>query len=452
MVQNKVKDTRRPGAPGWKGPSVIPKQRKRAVNPHSAEGRRLAALNVVQWSLPYELQQLLLNIFRNTYVDLLASEDLVPTLQEIKTALFDRDFAKAFGNAKYLEAYTARWSPSRALCYGSALVDLREHFDGFSLFAQSDLSWREQQKLNRQIEEGTDEPVATCQTPPTRVVCIGGGAAEVVAFGGALRYMLSSSGAAATEHVADKAEELDEDADEQDIMDTLARATARLALPSSTPHILDLHLIDSADWSDVTSKLTTALTTPPPLSKYASASARAVASPMLPSSSISVDFHMADILTMSTTDLAAITTPPAAPRPCIVTLFFTLNELYTSSIAKTTALMLKLTVSLVPGSILIVIDSPGSYSEAAVGEPKEGVEAKKYPMSWLMDHALLPKQLSKKEKEEMKRNLKDGEEMPRPDWEKLVGEESRWFRLPEGLQYPISLENMRYQVHIFRKM
>lgn len=452
MVQNKVKDTRRPGAPGWKGPSAIPKQRKRAVNPHSAEGRRLAAANVVQWSLPYELQQLLLNIFRNCYKDLLADNDLVPTLQEIKTALFDRDFTKAFGNPKYLEAYTARWSPSRALCYGSALVDLREHFEGFSLFAQSDMSWREQQRANRLADEGKEETILTCQSPATRVVCIGGGAAEVVAFGGALRYMLSSSGAAATEDKADMAEELDEDADEQDIMDTLARATARLALPSSTPPILDMHLIDSADWSDVTTKLTDALTTPPPLSKYASASARAVASPMLPPSSISVEFHKADVLGMSTKDLAAITTPPAAPRPCIVTLLFTLNELYTSSIAKTTALLLKLTVSLVPGSILLIIDSPGSYSEAAVGEPKEGEEAKKYPMSWLMDHALLPKEISKKEKEEMKRNLKDGEEMPRPDWEKLVGEEARWFRLREGLQYPISLENMRYQVHVFRKL
>lgn len=114
--------------------------------------------------------------------------------------------------------------------------------------------------------------------------------------------------------------------------------------------------------------------------------------------------------------------------------------------------MIKLTVSLVPGSILLVIDSPGSYSEAAVGEPKKGVEAKKYPMSWLMDHALLPKEISKKEREEMKRNLADGEEMPRPDWEKLVCEEARWFRLREGLQYPISLENMRYQVHVFRKL
>ncbi len=452
MVQNKVKDTRRPGNPGWKGPSVVPKQRKRAVNPHSAEGRKLAAANVVQWSLPHELQQLLLNIFRNSHVDLLASDDLVPTLQEIKTALFDRDFAKAFGNQKYLEAYTARWSSSRALCYGSALVNLREHFDAFSLFAQSDMSWREQQRANRMVERGEEEVVPTCQTPATRVVCIGGGAAEVVAFGGALRYMLSSSGAAATEAMEDRPEELDEGADEQDVMDMLARTTARLALPSATPHILDMHLIDSAEWSSVTDKLTHALTSPPVLSKYASAAARAVASPMLPPSSISVDFHHRDILEMTTKEIAAITTPPDAPRPCIVTLLFTLNELYTSSIAMTTALMLKLTVSLVPGSILLVIDSPGSYSEAAVGSTKENGEATKYPMSWLMDHALLPKEMSKKEREEMKRNLKDGDEMPTPDWEKLVGEEARWFRLSEGLQYPISLENMRYQVHIFRKL
>lgn len=446
MVQNKGKDARRAGVPGWKGPGYIPKTPIRHVNPHSREGRALAAANAPQWTLPHELQQLLLGIFRNSYLSVLSDDDLVPTLQEIKTALFERDFAKAFGQQRYLEAYTARWSPSRTLCYGSVLVDLRANFDGFSMFAQSERSWKEQVKATRDEANGEEKEVfESCTAPPTRVVCIGGGAAEVVAFGGALRYLLSSSGAAATEAPADKPEEVPEGSSEQEIMDSLARATAKLTLPSSTPLILDLHLIDTADWSSVASTLSTSLTTPPPVSKYASATARATNSHLLPPSSIKTTFHKHDILTLSPLDLAAIT----SPRPCILTLLFTLNELYSASIPRTTALLLSLTSILARGSVLLVIDSPGSYSEAAVGADGE---QKKYPMSWLMDHALVPREMGKKEREEAKRKLPEGEELPGPEWEKVIGEEARWFRLREGLEYPISLENMRYQVHVFKKL
>ena len=37
-------------------------------------------------------------------------------------------------------------------------------------------------------------------------------------------------------------------------------------------------------------------------------------------------------------------------------------------------------------------------------------------------------------------------------WEKVVDEESKWFRLPPGLRYPIELENMRYQIHLYRRL
>ena len=35
-------------------------------------------------------------------------------------------------------------------------------------------------------------------------------------------------------------------------------------------------------------------------------------------------------------------------------------------------------------------------------------------------------------------------------WEKLESADSVWFRLAEGLRYPIPLENMRYQMHLYR--
>jgi 25S rRNA (uracil2843-N3)-methyltransferase len=120
--------------------------------------------------------------------------------------------------------------------------------------------------------------------------------------------------------------------------------------------------------------------------------------------------------------------------PKLLTLLFTLNELYTSSISKTTAFLLKLTIAAKPGSLLLVVDSPGSYSETAVGNA-----AKKYPMHFLLNHTLIGP--SKPDDIEIS-----------PDWEKVVSDDSRWFRIPEGLRYPISLENMRYQIHLYRRI
>lgn len=84
--------------------------------------------------------------------------------------------------------------------------------------------------------------------------------------------------------------------------------------------------------------------------------------------------------------------------------------------------------------MLLIIDSPGSYSTSSVN----GSE-KKYPMHWLLSHTLM--------------------ETAKGAWERVVSEESKWWRLPVGsgdgdggLRYPIGLENMRFQMHLFRRV
>jgi len=84
--------------------------------------------------------------------------------------------------------------------------------------------------------------------------------------------------------------------------------------------------------------------------------------------------------------------------------------------------------------MLLVVDSPGSYSETSIGK-----ESKRYPMQWLLNHTLLETSKERGGKGDVK-------------WEKLVSDESRWFRLADDLKYPISLENMRYQVHLYRRL
>lgn len=61
--------------------------------------------------IPLELQQLLLNIFKDVFHEVLDGEDLKKTLQEVKGALYERDFERAFGKDEFLEAYSVRWSP-----------------------------------------------------------------------------------------------------------------------------------------------------------------------------------------------------------------------------------------------------------------------------------------------------------------------------------------------------
>lgn len=349
-----------------------------------------------------ELQQHLLNVFRDSFPEILDSDALKPLLQEVKTALYERDFTRAFGNEDYLEAYSVRWSPSRALCYNTILVDIKEYLE----------------ELTCASGPGSKTGLSTLHA-----TCFGGGAAEVVAFGGFVQCLLNNG--------------FHGDIQEQ--------ATASLEVLSSmsisddgpvsedvalTSHVLDLLLIDCARWQQVVQKLHNGLITPPVLSKYASAAAREANKSLLASRSLSTNFRVEDVLTMDQSQIAKI----VGDRPQLLTLLFTLNELYTSSIAKTTAFLLKLTIAAKAGTLLLVVDSPGSYSETTVGNA-----AKKYPMHFLLNHTLVGPSNS------------DGKKT-NPDWEKVVSDDSRWFRIPEGLRYPISLENMRYQIHLYRRV
>jgi len=239
-------------------------------------------------------------------------------------------------------------------------------------------------------------------------LCFGGGAAEVVAFGGFLRFICNDSA----------------------LLPDLTDSDS--ALPKSlfgeNPQI-NLHLVDTAQWGDVVAKLCNGLTTPPLLSKYASAAAKAANSSLIPSGVITTNISSDDVLALSQTQLKTM----VGQRPMICTLLFTLNELYTTSIGKTTEFLMNLTSATQSGTLLLIVDSPGSYSETTVGSG-----AKKYPIQWLLDHTLLKTEKIR------------GQEST-ANWVKIVSEDSHWFRLPDDLRYPISLENMRYQLHLYRR-
>lgn len=336
-----------------KAPSKAPSKTQKAKAPVS-EAEPTSAL-------PVELQQLLLNIFRDAFPERLAT-DVKPLLQEVKGHLYNRDFSTAFGKEEYLETYALRWSPSRTLCYLEILHDLKDELKPFQGASQEseDVEWN--------------------------IVGLGGGAgAEIVALGGLMKLLDEEHGTK-----------------------------------------LKIATIDIADWATVVTKLHEGVVNKPPLSKYASAAAQAANNPLTHPAAFNVTFHKLDILS---TPLDALST--LVENAHLITLMFTLNELYTASVALTQKFLLNLTTGLALGAHLLVVDSPGSYSTVSLN----GTE-KKYPMQWLLDHTLLGT---------------DAKATAPPRWEKIKEEESKWFRLPGGLRYPIELENMRYQLHLYRR-
>ncbi|KAI1749816.1 hypothetical protein F4782DRAFT_511613 [Xylaria castorea] len=446
-------------------------------------------------------QQTLLNIFSNTFREVLGADDFASQLQEVKGALFNRDFEGAFAREAALDVYAARWSPTRALCYARVLRGLDSHLAGLvsdtispspahvdrshdglendetstkrkggegeretetARDEQGESAFKEEAVRNTEaVEQETSAEEQRDANPeeeesrakPLKILAIGGAAAEIVAFADYISSHTSTS-------------------------------------TTTTPFIrgAEITLLDIGPWESVISRLQTALTTTPPVSRYASAAAKAAAAAnaalVAPPSRFRSTFIQKDILSLPEAELATLIPPKNNNTPVLITLLFTLNELYTAGGIKRTTAFLRLlsssssssssSIGLAPGSLLLVVDSPGSYSEAAVGGSGKDVMMKKkkrYPMQWLLEHTLIPppsppsrRPRGKEDKKEPgqveteeKLDDDDADEEKEEEkkksgirWEKIESHDSVWFRVAEGLRYPIALENMRYQMHLYR--
>jgi 25S rRNA (uracil2843-N3)-methyltransferase len=353
-------------------------------------------------SVTADLHQLLLNVFGNAFSSRFPPD--ASLIQQIKQHLYNRDFEKAFGCEEYLEAYATRWSSCRALGYANIFVDISEYLHYDSQRADSSSvaeagAGNSSGDLNAQ-EEMSQSSARTDGT--LNVVCLGGGAgAEIVGLAGFLHHLRAS------------------------------------ATPGLYPTKLKVTTVDVANWSTVVRALGVNVTTAPPLSKYASEKAKAANVPLVCGDDYSVTFYQCDILDADTDRLGSL-----VQESNLITLMFTLNELYTSSVPRTTKLLLSLGSLVRSGTLLLVVDSPGSYSTIELsnsGSSKDGTAKaeKRYPMHWLLDHTLVGTP------------SKDTLDCQQPRWRKLLSDNSRWFRLPDGLLYPIELENMRYQIHLY---
>ena len=449
---------------------------------------------------PIPLQQLLLNVFRSALFftnlrddHLRDGEDnektpeqqplaIAPLIQTLKTHLYNRDFISAFADAEesLLRAYALRWSAGRALGYVGVL-------DGI---------WRNWvASRNDGKSPGSSGKEEVRKKAKRHVVCIGGGAgAEIVALAGVWRMLRDeaapterpTSARGDTTGASSLGEEvsrlsLRDDVDGEDEGARLQENTLLLAGSNAVQGLPELFItaVDIADWSPVVDRLSKAIKSP---SVPSSKTCRA---PLLsPSNTDSgpgdcgfdVSFRHLDILNLPDEKLRFLLCPvpsdisdgqenrastsPARTSTDLVTLMFTLNELFSTSIPKTTSFLLRMTDLLEPGAVLLVVDSPGSYSTVALGKSAGGGDApsepssgdvdsaaaaassqqqkpRSYPMRFLLDHTLLT--------------------VAAGCWECVLLDESRWFRREASrLSYDvgegIGLEDMRFQVHVYRRL
>ena len=350
--------------------------------------------------VPIKLQQIVLDIFRTTFAPRF-EPGFSTIVQQIKQHLFNRDFESAFGQESFLEAYAMRWSPGRALAYTQIFSDI---------LSENRL---EHQNL-KQDSRGLPVDASEMQSTSTKqIVCIGGGAgAELVAAGAYLQI--------------------------------IGRPCVELDGPGEgskgPPPSFAIKFVDIANWSTVLEKLHSSMTAAPPISEYSSSAAKAANPALITPAACTLSFMQEDVLNINNRDLATVLADVV-----LVTLMFTLNELYSSSIGSTTNLLLSLTMLSKPGTLLLVVDSPGSYSTVNVGKASSGDDGdtrKRYPMQWLLDHTLLESAAISTSKNTSAER----------QWKKLESKESEWFRLSNELHYPVNLEDMRYQLHLYRRL
>jgi 25S rRNA (uracil2843-N3)-methyltransferase len=299
------------------------------------------------------------------------------------------------------------------------------------------------------LEDGSEEGMASRNggvASPLHVLCVGGGAgAEIVALAGVWRLLQDEVGSSSADGNTATAL-LDKDVhgiesgvgsfslgDEHE--DKLGDdAGHQQGLPK-----LSVTAVDIADWSSVVSRLRDMM--------YSASvtGSRSHPSPLLcpdDRRKIEISFRHLDILSLLDDDLNALLAYKGQGTS-LITLMFTLNELFTTSIPKTTQFLLRLTDLTAAGAVLLVVDSPGSYSTLSLGSAiSEQKKQRQYPMKFLLDHTLL--------------SVADGK------WERIVSQDSRWWRRDasrlrydvnlEGGEGLVKLEDMRFQIHVYRRL
>ncbi|KAK7207876.1 hypothetical protein BZA70DRAFT_272413 [Myxozyma melibiosi] len=349
-------------------------------------------------------QQALLTLLQRTFSAAFSDPaTLSAAIQAVKAHLYARDYLAAFDSPDYLLAYVVRWSSSRALAYLHVFGDLCPQIPLL---------------------------LSSAAKPKKRVLCVGGGAGGEVL---ALAALANDLGARGVDILAVDI------ADWEDVFtrlrDGIARQLGWLAEEDSKPPVdlnfLQFDILDvpcqilDGDQSQKISLESLSSSSSSPIT------ATATAPDALPPSSSSA--------------------PPAPPAPPptdkldvskfdLITVLFTANELFVESKPRTISFLRHLCDRCKPGTILLILESAGSYSHISIG-------SKTFPVQFLLDHTLVDPSPSPSS------SSSSSSSAPSDRWEKLIEDDSVWFRLDEKqLRYPLQLENMRFFIRLYKKL
>ncbi|KAK4047211.1 hypothetical protein OIO90_006274 [Microbotryomycetes sp. JL221] len=178
---------------------------------------------------------------------------------------------------------------------------------------------------------------------------------------------------------------------------------------------LDITAVDTANWSSVLRAQQQALiTTYPQLEQ--------------PKPRLSISLSHADVLNTTQTMIDW-------SRTNLVTILFTISELFLQSRTKTLSMLSTLSNEMTSGSLLLIVES------ASLSLIPVGTSGRSYPLGLLLDGALT---LDKGRHQE-----------ERAKWECLTSEDAKWYRMPLGAEesYPgQQLENSRLVLRLYRRL
>jgi 25S rRNA (uracil2843-N3)-methyltransferase len=343
----------------------------------------------------------------------LDSPTLSNNVQKVKGLLYEKKWLELFGDATLLESYAGRWVPSRACCYRelfAMLGDVRRLFiverDGVDSEAGDDDEADEddEEAGDRQAAEAAeDDQAESSQAGPstpspepldTRIISLGGGASSELLAVAALVHACMSLEPKAT------------------AADGKGKSPARWSWTG----------VDIGAWGNIVDKFQQSIQAEWDLGE----------------DTLGIDFVHADLLKPAGAEPAADSVAGLdfprvfSPQPSLVTLLFTLTELLTQSRPATFTFLRSITTNSPPGTFFLVADSASDLSEFEMGS-----SGRKWPIHMILDTMLLGPPSS-----------------PSGEWEPVRKEDSRWFRMGEGVGagWPVKLENTRYWLRLYRRL
>lgn len=363
-----------------------------------------SALPTTPSNNPLPVEELILRSISSALEGTFKNSALPTIIQNIKSLLYEKRFLEVFEDETVLDVYAARWVPSRALAFREIMGE-SEYVMRFLEGRKAGGGSRGQDKgKGKELDEGTRN----------RVVCLGGGAGSELL---AIVALVSAENEWTEFPKPVPASTSDDGSDEDDEEEDKEKTSAQRVLPPCA-----VHLVDIGPYTPVVDKFTTSLRS------------------TLSSADFTQGFHQTDILSADSHVLDDLLDDDQ--NPPMITLFYTLSELFLQSRPATIILLDKISQLAPRGTLFLIVDSANEEA-SALGVGKQG---RSYSLGDVLDGLLTAVKPRQREGDET-------EGPPRAQWRKLEGVDSRWFRLKPGLQekYPVKLENSRYWSRLYRK-